>query len=213
MRSHHDKKSPRFVFLIGGCRDHRPSRVELREILLTPDIIDYAKFVATTPKVIHLFFCRVISDRGHLTLQDVSVCVLPIWADIHVMPFHSWLSAYAHVSPTDSCLYICMAMPNEFQAPRFLPGKQDKNAATDKKVRQNNTHFSLPRSRLMLVTALGPFFLKKWANSVSSAKKTRWVRFGTQTIGWEERIEFSPGTRWGQKTHWARCLKLYSPKP
>ena len=38
---------------------------------------------------------------------------------------------------------------------------QDKNAATDRKVRQNNTQFSLPRSRRMLVTALGSFFLKR----------------------------------------------------
>ena len=30
------------------------------------------------------------------------------------------------------------------------------------------------------------------ANSVSSVKKTRWVRFVTQIIGWEELTEFSP---------------------
>ena len=30
------------------------------------------------------------------------------------------------------------------------------------------------------------------ANSVSSAKKTRWARFGTRIIGWKELTEFAP---------------------
>ena len=45
-------------------------------------------------------------------------------------------------------------------------------------------------------------------------QKTRWARFGTQIIGWEELTEFSPqkSVR-ANKTHWARCLKPYSVKP
>ena len=49
-------------------------------------------------------------------------------------------------------------------------------------------------------------------------QQTRWVlvrnsRCGTQIIGSKELTEFAPGTQWTPKTHWARCLKPYSPKP
>ena len=44
--------------------------------------------------------------------------------------------------------------------------------------------------------------------------KTRWVRFGTQLIGWEELTEFrSPELSEPQKKNWVRCLKPFSPKP
>ena len=53
------------------------------------------------------------------------------------------------------------------------------------------------------------------ATSLSSRWRTSWVPSGTQIIDRRERYSLSslPGTRWGQKNHWARCSKPNSREP